>query len=170
MPGLSAVARELPAADDACMANTGQSIEVLLANQCWDLLRANEVGRLGISVGGRPDIFPVNYVADHGTIVFRTAEGTKLAAVVMESPVAFEVDGEDLGVAWSVVVKGRAVEIADQYELFDALDLPLYPWNASPRHHFVRIIPEQVTGRRFFVVDRAADHAGDPVPRRSGPD
>jgi uncharacterized protein len=164
------VAHRLSEADDLGMTNTDQALQVLLANQCWELLRANEVGRLAISVGGQPDIFPVNYVVDHGTIVFRTAEGTKLAAVVSRSQVAFEVDGEQVGVAWSVVVKGRAVEIADRYELFDALDLPLYPWNASPRHHFVRIVPEQVTGRRFVVVDRAAEHVGDPVPHRSGPD
>ena len=33
-------------------------------------------------------------------------------------------------------------------------DLPLFPWHASAKPDFVRIDPEQVTGRRFHVVSR----------------
>ena len=35
---------------------------------------------------------------------------------------------------------------------FDALDLPLFPWHAGPKHRFVRIEPIEITGRRFHVV------------------
>lgn len=125
---------------------------------CWDLLGSTEVGRLAISIANHPDIFPINYVADRASIVFRTAEGTKLAAAVLGDGVAFEIDGEADGDAWSVVVKGQAVEVDDMQELFAAADLPLYPWHAAPKHRYVRIHPELVTGRRFRVVDRAADH------------
>ena len=87
-------------------------IEVLSTNQCWELLRESPVGRLAVVVDGSPDIFPVNPVVDHGTIVFRTTAGTKLAAAKGRD-VAFEVDGYDAGTAqaWSVVVKGRAYEV-----------------------------------------------------------
>jgi nitroimidazol reductase NimA-like FMN-containing flavoprotein (pyridoxamine 5'-phosphate oxidase superfamily) len=127
---------------------------VLEANACWGLLRQSEVGRLAVSIGERPDIFPVNFVVDHGTVVFRTAEGTKLAAAVLGRAVAFEVDGYDAaaGEAWSVVVKGRATEIERMQDVHDALDLPLFPWHAAPKHRFVRIEPEDVSGRRFHVV------------------
>jgi hypothetical protein len=37
-------------------------------------------------------------------------------------------------------------------EVFDADDLPLFPWVASPKPNVVRIEPESVTGRRFHVV------------------
>ena len=95
---------------------------VLPTNQCLELLRSNVVGRLAVSITNHPDIFPVNYVVDHGCIVFRTAEGTKLAAAVLGRGVAFEVDGYDAdgGEAWSVVVKGHAVEIERMQEVFDA--------------------------------------------------
>ena len=95
---------------------------VLAANTCWDLLRSSEVGRLAVAVGTQPDIFPINYVVDHGTVVFRTAEGTKLAAAVLGRGVAFEIDGydADAGDAWSVVVKGRATEIERMQDVFDA--------------------------------------------------
>ena len=144
-------------------------ITILEANTCWELLRSSEVGRLAVSIGNHPDIFPVNFVVDHGTVVFRTAEGTKLAAAVLGQSVAFEVDGYDaeVGEAWSVVVKGRAREIERMQNVFDALDLPLFPWHAAPKHRFVRIEPDDLSGRRFRVVDRTI-WGGDPeTPRAS---
>jgi nitroimidazol reductase NimA-like FMN-containing flavoprotein (pyridoxamine 5'-phosphate oxidase superfamily) len=149
---------------------------VLEVNECWDLLRDAEVGRLAISIADLPDVFPINYVVDHGTVVFRTAEGTKLAGAVLGRAVAFEIDGFDreAGEAWSVVIKGHAVEIERMQELFDALDLPLFPWSASPKHRFVRIEPSEVTGRRFEAAEEstwqdrpraAADDAEDDVDR-----
>jgi nitroimidazol reductase NimA-like FMN-containing flavoprotein (pyridoxamine 5'-phosphate oxidase superfamily) len=132
-------------------------VTVLEANKCWELLRQSEVGRLAVSIRDLPDLFPINFVVDHGTVVFRTAEGTKLAAAVLGRAVAFEVDGydPDAGDAWSVVIKGRAVEIERMQDVFDALDLPLFPWHASPKHRFVRIEPDDVSGRRFQVVDKS---------------
>jgi len=133
-------------------------MEILERHECWALLRSAVVGRLAVAIANDPDIFPVNFVVDHGGVVFRTAEGTKLAAAVLGAAVAFEVDGYDasVGEAWSVVVKGRAVEIQRLHDLFDALDLPLFPWHAAPKHRFVRIEGEEVTGRRFRVVDETA--------------
>ena len=86
---------------------------VLDTHTCLDLLRRREVGRLAVSITDHPDIFPINYVVDRGTVVFRTAEGTKLAAALLGRGVAFEIDGYDpeAGEAWSVVVKGYAIEI-----------------------------------------------------------
>jgi nitroimidazol reductase NimA-like FMN-containing flavoprotein (pyridoxamine 5'-phosphate oxidase superfamily) len=111
-----------------------------------------------VSITDHPDIFPVNYIVDRGTVVFRTAEGTKLAAAVLGRAVAFEIDGYDAeqGVAWSVVIKGRATEIERMQDVFDALDLPLFPWHASPKHRFVRIEPFDISGRRFHVRERPA--------------
>ena len=126
--------------------------QVLSTNQCWELLRESVVGRLAVTVDGSPDIFPVNPVVDHGTIVFRTTAGTKLAATKGRD-VAFEVDGYDVGTAqaWSVVVKGRAFEILEIEETLRALRLPLYPWQPGRKPRFVRIEPTTVTGRRFVV-------------------
>jgi uncharacterized protein len=127
-------------------------IEILSPDDCWALLRASVVGRLAVTVGGSPDIFPVNPVVDHGTIVFRTGAGTKLAGAKGHD-VAFEVDGYDAETAraWSVVVKGRAYEIWEVEETLRALRLPLYPWQPGRKPRFVRIEPESVTGRRFVV-------------------
>jgi nitroimidazol reductase NimA-like FMN-containing flavoprotein (pyridoxamine 5'-phosphate oxidase superfamily) len=139
------------------MATDRFGIEILETNTCWDLLRHADVGRLAVSIADDLDIFPINFVVDHGTVVFRTAAGTKLAGAVLGRTVAFEVDDYDpeAGDAWSVVIKGHAREIERMQDVFDALDLPLFPWHASPKHRFVRIEPDDVSGRRFHVVDKS---------------
>jgi nitroimidazol reductase NimA-like FMN-containing flavoprotein (pyridoxamine 5'-phosphate oxidase superfamily) len=141
---------------------------ILTTDECWALLRSSEVGRLAVSIRNHPDLFPVNYLVDHGAIVFRTAEGTKLAAAVLGVSVAFEIDGYDgdAGEAWSVVLKGRAVEIERMQDVFEAVDLPLFPWHAAPKHRFVRIEPDEVSGRRFHVVESNVRTATTGATRR----
>ena len=87
--------------------------EILDEPTCWELLEESTVGRLGVDVGGQPDIFPINYVVDRRAIVFRTSAGTKLAAAVLMRHVAFEIDGYEPAdrSVWSVVVKGFAAEV-----------------------------------------------------------
>jgi nitroimidazol reductase NimA-like FMN-containing flavoprotein (pyridoxamine 5'-phosphate oxidase superfamily) len=127
--------------------------EVLNDSECWSLLSEAVVGRLAVTLDGQPDIFPVNPVVDHGTIVFRTAAGTKLAAAEQRD-VAFEIDGYDVddGTAWSVVVKGRADQITGKQEIARAQALPLFPWQEGRKSRFVRIEPTTISGRRFSVV------------------
>ena len=133
-------------------------VTVLEPSACWMLLRSTEVGRLAVSVGDHPDIFPINYLVDHGTVVFRTAEGTKLAAASQCPDIAFEADGYQPGAgeAWSVVIKGRAEEVKNLHEVLDTMALPLFPWHAGPKHRFVRIVPSEISGRRFHVLDPSA--------------
>ena len=130
-------------------------MEELDQSTCWQLLRDHEVGRLAVAIANHPDIFPINYLVDRGTIVFRTNEGTKLAGAVLGLAVAFEIDGYDpqAGEAWSVVVKGRAVEVEQLLGRFEVADLPLFPWHAGPKYRIVRIEPDDVTGRRFVVIE-----------------
>lgn len=125
-------------------------VRVLQTSECWSLLREAAVGRLAVVVEGAPEIFPVNYVVDHGTVVFRTAEGTKLVAAVGQ-PVAFEVDGYDplTGDAWSVVAKGTAREVKRLHEVLDAMELRVSPWQTGSKPRFVRVEPGEVSGRRF---------------------
>ena len=106
--------------------------EELAVEECWELLDRNTVGRLAVDIAGWPDIFPINYVVDGDTIVFRSGAGTKLAGAVLNRHVAFEIDGylPDERVAWSVVVKGNASEIESMFDRYRADDLPLFPWVA----------------------------------------
>ena len=133
---------------------------------CWELVRTRRVGWLAVNVDGRARIFPINFVVDGQTIVFRTAHGTKLSAA-RGADVEFEVDHYDAstGRAWSVIVAGRATEVTRADEWEHVHDLLLFPWHLAPKPFFVRIDPEAVTGRRFRAVYAGAvdDDMGPPA-------
>lgn len=122
----------------------------LSAAECWDLLAANSAGRVAVSVGTTPDIFPVNYVIRDGEIMIRTEAGTKLAAATMMTSVAFEIDrfDEDAHTGWSVVVKGRGREPSTLDELLALDELGIEPWVDASKSRWLAITPREVTGRR----------------------
>ena len=124
----------------------------LTVAQCWEALREGVVGRIAVVHDRRPDIFPVNYAVDHGTLVFRTGSGT-LFRTADGTFVAFEVDGYDVerAEAWSVVVRGVAHEVYELDDALRAMRLPLFPWHDAPKPRIVRIHPDSVSGRRFVV-------------------
>ena len=130
-------------------------MEILDDDACWDLLRSQPVGRLAVAIAGEVEIFPINYLVHEGQIVFKSAQGSKLAALAANARVSFEIDGytPDSGDAWSVVIKGVAYELQRFSEIYEAEDLPLFPWNASPKDFFVTIRPREMAGRRFSVVE-----------------
>ena len=126
-------------------------IEVLSFTQCEQLLEQGIVGRVGMFVAGEPSILPVNYRYVRGSIVFRTALGDKSEAAAMERPVAFEIDHWDAALekGWSVLVKGTAHEV-DADDPAAAAASTLRPWaQAVERDIWVRIVPNEITGRRL---------------------
>ncbi len=133
--------------------SSAADMTALDAETCLDLLRSEEVGRVVVCIAGELEIFPINYALDAGTVVFRSAEGTKLSAVFVSGSVAFEADGydADTGDAWSVVLKGTAEEIP-MYDAVDDEAFWLFPWSGTVKSRFVRLIPAQISGRRFHVV------------------
>jgi nitroimidazol reductase NimA-like FMN-containing flavoprotein (pyridoxamine 5'-phosphate oxidase superfamily) len=130
-------------------------MQILDDDACWDLLRSQPVGRLAVAIAGEVEIFPINYLVHEGQIVFKSAQGSKLAALAANARVSFEIDGytPDSGEAWSVVIKGVAYELQRFSEIYEAEELPLFPWNASPKDFFVTIRPREMAGRRFTVVE-----------------
>ena len=130
---------------------------VLAESECWRLLGSAAVGRLVTTVDGEPEIFPVNFVVQHRTILFRTSEGTKLAGTAMNSRVLFEADDNNLTEGWSVVVRGSARTPQTDDDVREAERAWLYPWTSSPKPHFVRIRPLRVTGRHFVFGPGAID-------------
>lgn len=118
-------------------------------DRAWDLLASQQLGRLGVVHGGQVEIFPVNYAVDGESIVFRTAEGAKLAAVRSEGQVTFEVDTWDEDHGYSVIVKGHAVPVTGDHEIAQAEALRLKPWIPTVKTVFVRIDADEVSARRF---------------------
>ena len=166
-----ALLRPVRAADTHDMSDE-PGVSAVPEHTCWMLLRSVEVARLAVSVDARPDIFPINFAVDHGTLVFRTGEGSKFAAMMANPVVAFEVDGYDASAqeAWSVVIHGRVEEIKQLHERIESMDLPLFPWHADPKSRFVRIVPDDISGRRFHVVESTAWDSPTRGARRSAPE
>ena len=137
----------------------------LTVAQCWQALREGVVGRIAVVHERRPDIFPINYAVDHGTLVFRTGSGT-LFQSADGTFVALEVDGYDVeqAEAWSVVARGVAHEVYQLDDALEAMRLPLYPWHDAPKPRIVRIHPDSVSGRRFVV--KGGHRATAPVAER----
>lgn len=58
-------------------------VTVLSEDESWSLLSTVSLGRLVTIRGGRAEIFPINFAIQRRTLVFRTAQGTKLYSAVM---------------------------------------------------------------------------------------
>ena len=131
------------------MSATDDGVTILSVHECWDLLKSVALGRLVTSVDGRPEIFPVNFVVQRRTVLFRTAEGTKLISAAINNHVVFEADEHDVAEGWSVIVKGVARSLRTDEQIEEADRAGLLSWTAPAKTHYVRVIPEIVTGRRF---------------------
>jgi hypothetical protein len=82
----------------------------LSPDECRDLLRAGGIGRVGVSVGALPAIFPVHFRLVDDDIVFRAPSPQSVAPGALAGTViAFEADDFDVPdeAGWSVLVIGR---------------------------------------------------------------
>ena len=138
-------------------------LSVLGEDECMTLLAGVRVGRVAVSIGAVPAVFPVNFSMLDDAIVFRTGTGTKLDAATRNAVVAFEVDDLDplYHDGWSVLVVGVADELTDPELLRRAEALPLAPWAPGTRDHVVRLQPGFVSGRRIVQGAPAADTAAN---------
>ncbi len=123
----------------------------LSAEGCLERLASHSVGRVAFCSTDGPQIYPVNFVMDEGTIVFRTAAYGPLAAHGHNGEVAFEVDqlDRDLRQGWSVVAVGPAHMLDGNETLDFTIRHSLQPWAGGPRSLHVRVTPSKITGRQI---------------------
>jgi nitroimidazol reductase NimA-like FMN-containing flavoprotein (pyridoxamine 5'-phosphate oxidase superfamily) len=126
---------------------TSQGLQRIDEAECRVLLHSRTLGRVGIHIADQLAILPVYYAVMEHDIVFRTDPGTKLDAAVLGTRVVFEVDNASPG--WSVMVRGHAQQIRDADDVARARTLLGHDWPAGEREQYVRIVAEQVTGRRL---------------------
>lgn len=135
---------------------SGSQVEVLAAEDCWQYLQSSYIGRLAVINGAVPEIFPVNFTVVEETVVFRTAPGTKLRALLAGAAVAFEADGLNAygTEVWSVVVKGKPGAFSGDPASLQEAGPDREPWQSGLKEHLVQIQPAEVSGRRFAVSPR----------------
>jgi nitroimidazol reductase NimA-like FMN-containing flavoprotein (pyridoxamine 5'-phosphate oxidase superfamily) len=128
---------------------TDEPVVILSENESWRRLGGVALGRLVTSFAGEPEIFPVNFVVQGRTVLFRSSEGTKLFSAVANSIVLFEADDHNVAEGWSVIVRGRAKVQRTDAEIKEAERAQLMPWTAIAKVHYVRVTPSEITGRHF---------------------
>ncbi|GAA4833558.1 pyridoxamine 5'-phosphate oxidase family protein [Kitasatospora terrestris] len=127
--------------------------------ECWDRLGNRGVGRIVLPAEPAPLAFPVNYAVDGRTIVYRTnPDGA--AAAPDGTAVSFQVDRIDdhRSHGWSVLLTGTVERITDPPTLQRLLrDLAVQPWAGGPRLLWIRVRPQQITGRRITSTLNGGD-------------
>ncbi len=119
--------------------------------ECFDLLEPGGIGRVGFASAAGIMMLPVNFAMTGKTIVFRTAPDT-LLALYANAPVSFQTDrlDEALREGWSVLVHGHAHKVTDEREIRHLEhETQLEPWASGARDVYVRITPNQISGRRI---------------------
>ncbi|MFE6052597.1 pyridoxamine 5'-phosphate oxidase family protein [Kitasatospora sp. NPDC056446] len=128
-------------------------LQNLTEAECWELVGTHGIGRIGLPVEPGPVVLPVNYVVDRACFAYRTGEHH--AALPAEgAAVSFQVDRIDeyLGRGWSVLALGPAHFVDDPDELRRLAGLPgAAPWAGGDRPRWVRIRPEEISGRRLVA-------------------
>jgi nitroimidazol reductase NimA-like FMN-containing flavoprotein (pyridoxamine 5'-phosphate oxidase superfamily) len=131
------------------MRTDSSGLEVLSEPDCVQLLAGAQVGRVVVSMAAMPAAFPVNYTVIGRDIYFRTTPGTKLAAAVDRTVVAFQVDRFDTEdrSGWSVLVVGQARLVTDPAEQALLQAAGVRSWVATEPAHFVAIGMDKISGR-----------------------
>lgn len=127
------------------------SLTELTRQECLRHLRSTRVGRIVFVDQDGPAALPVNYRMDGETILFRVSPTSDLCLRLDRARVAFEVDRLDEFhlTGWSVLLRGTA-SYAEADDLPEhRADRPL-PWARGPRHTYVRVTPDRITGRELI--------------------
>ena len=140
------------------MTTSGELVE-LSRQECLALLAAAPVGRVIFTDRAMPAAQPVNYILDGEEIVFRTANGSKLAAATRHAVVGFQVDEIDprTRTGWSVLGVGEATEVVHPDRLAELADLS-DPWVDDHDAHTISVSLQIISGRR---LQRAAPRQAD---------
>jgi nitroimidazol reductase NimA-like FMN-containing flavoprotein (pyridoxamine 5'-phosphate oxidase superfamily) len=142
-------------------AGEGGELVELTRTECLRLLAGGVIGRIICTDGALPTAQPVNYVLDGEEIIFRTANGSKLAAATRNAVVAFQLDQFDTTTrtGWSVLGIGEAYEVIDPSRLAELADLQPDPWVRDHDAHTISIPLGILTGRHV-----TAGAVQDPAP------
>jgi transcriptional regulator with XRE-family HTH domain len=126
-------------------------VQKLTPAECRRLIAPGGIGRIAFSTVSGPVVLPVNFTVVGTSIVVRTSPGTLIEAHGDERA-AFEVDHVDevLRQGWSVLLLGQAHRVLQPGELRHVREeAAVLPWPGGRGDIYVRLVPDQITGRRI---------------------
>lgn len=124
--------------------------QALTEDRCRELLASRHEGRVAWEAPDGPQLLPVSYTLHHGEVAFRTSPYGVLSQLRRPTAVAFEIDDlhPDDGVAWSVLVRGRAEPVTSAVDLAALWGTPeLVPWATGTRNLVILITGRSISGR-----------------------
>lgn len=121
------------------------------AQECWDLLRSRQLGRLVYTESVLPAVVPVGFAVVGGDVVVAATPGDKVSSAARGAVVAFEVDDVDLErcTGWSVTAVGPARLLSDTHLAAQLRAGGLAPWAPSPLATYLAVRVQVITGRRL---------------------
>ena len=137
--------------------DTANELVEIDARECLRLLATADIGRVVFSDAALPAAQPVNYVLDGTDVIFRTANGTKLAAATRHAVVAFQADAIDTRTrtGWTVLGVGETYEVTDPVRLAALAPVQPDPWAPGHTAHTICIPLQHLSGRRLTPTTRA---------------
>lgn len=131
-----------------------EQLGLLEEQECIRLLGRAKLGRIALSVGALPAIYPIRFALLGRDPVFRTHPQAGLVEATSGNVVCLQADDADPDTehGWSVMVTGPAEVLTDRDLLAEARGLPLRPW-VGDADAFVRIGAVMVSGRRIGSPD-----------------
>lgn len=102
--------------------------ETFSENECQEYLGQAKRGRVAVTAGVLPAIFPVAFVLDSERLLIRVPQDSPLCGAVPRAVVAFSADhfDEETGEGWAVLVVGLGSEVVDEAPQGDCvLSVPL---------------------------------------------
>ena len=106
------------------------------------------LGRIAAADALGVELVPVRHVADGHRLLLRVPAGGRLARLLDDREVVFEVGGWDEHGAWTVAVHGTARITDAAADLQGAARLGLESWEPAEEEVLVVVAPASVHGRR----------------------
>ena len=130
------------------------AFRTLSRDECLHLLREVPVGRVGVTIGALPAIFPVNFrMRDEDVILFGAMANSRLALSTHDAIVAFQVDAFDAATkkGWTVLGVGRSTRLEDdEARTAEVGGLP-EPWTVGEAaEHLMQLKLRDVSGHEII--------------------
>lgn len=136
--------------------HTNSPITELTVDETLAFLADKNFGRLAVTLGDKPDIFPINFAihangVDDVVAYIRTSPGNKLFATASGGHLALETDLVEGNTATSAVVYGVGRRVEHRKELALVESLNLEAWIAVQKPVVIAIDIDHISGRRFLL-------------------
>jgi uncharacterized protein len=132
------------------------AIRLLCRDECLDLLATVPIGRVAVSVGALPAIFPINFELDDDGVLFGAMADSRLAKATHGNIVAFQADAYDPieRSGWSVLGVGPATRLSSTNDPRHVYRSIPEPWTMGEApEHLMRIELGQLSGHRIDSHD-----------------